>query len=210
MTVRSSWLLVLMVNWSTSQYSHWYICANQAQLILVTVGQARAEAETEERGDNADSDATWYRDFSFSHRPSNVVVRSDDRSGCHTRAHTFVKIVVGNFERHDGCKPRWNELRNICYARDIDVNRKKYIERKSNFTRCRNISNVKQAIINSISIIWDFIWQQSECVSFALFCRLFFIYNNDCNVFYLRQSTDNCYATFTSLYRSWLICNPPN
>lgn len=49
---------------------------HRAQLILIAVGQARdvrAEAETDER---RDSDATWYRDFSFS--SSNIVVRDDE------------------------------------------------------------------------------------------------------------------------------------
>jgi len=52
-------------------------------------------------------------------------------------------------ERHDSCNPRQNQLRNVCYGHNI-VSRKRYAERKSNFIRYYDISNVKQTIISSV------------------------------------------------------------
>lgn len=72
-----------------NQYSHESILAwqcsrelehsnGEAEIVLVTVGQARAEAETEERGD---SGATWYCGFfSFSLVHCRTLpFRGDDR-----------------------------------------------------------------------------------------------------------------------------------
>lgn len=68
---------------------------HRAQFILIVVGQARdvrAEAETDERGD---SDATWYRDFSFSSSNVSLFARMIERYALYILHHIYARTRSG-------------------------------------------------------------------------------------------------------------------
>lgn len=116
---------------------------NRAQLILIAVGQARdarAEAETDERGD---SEATWYRDFSFS--SSNVIVRDDDRATCVRFApYLYLHMFVDNHVQEIPYDTKFIIRAEINYT-ILSISRERYIEseNRSSFTCWYYISNIQ-------------------------------------------------------------------